>query len=71
MQALYESKNANLEDTLLEALAPDEPWSMIERFTTLVRESSSEDERTAFNYVADRLSALGVPVHDAHARTVS
>ena len=61
MQALYESKNANLEEALLEALAPDEPWSMIERFTTLVRESSSEDERTAFNYVADRLSALGVP----------
>ena len=61
MQALYETKNASLEDALLEALAPDEPWSLIERFTTLVRESSSEDERAAFNYVAERLSALGVP----------
>ena len=61
MQTLYETKNAGLEDALLESLAPDEPWSLIERFTTLVRESSSEDEVTAFNYVADRLSALGVP----------
>ena len=61
MQAIYESKNAALENALLDSLSPDEPWSMIERFTSLVRESSSEDERTAFNYLAERLSALGVP----------
>ena len=65
MQALYETKNGELEAGLLDALAPDEPWSMIERFTTLVRESSSEDERTAFNYIASRLSELGVP-HTMH-----
>ena len=45
MQALYDTRNENLEDALLESLSPDEPWSMIERFTSLVRESSSEDER--------------------------
>ena len=49
----------------MESLAPDEPWSLIERYTTLVRESSSDDERTAFNYIAERLSALGVP-HTMH-----
>ena len=65
MQAIYESKNAALENALLDSLSPDEPWSMIERFTSLVRESSSEDERTAFNYLAERLSALGVP-HKLH-----
>ena len=65
MEALYESKHAGLESTLLDALAPDEPWSLIERYTTLVRESSSEDERTAFNYIAERLSDLGVP-HTMH-----
>ena len=65
MQALYESKDTNLEDALLEALAPDEPWSLIERFSSLVRESSSEDERKAFHYIADRLSALGIP-HTMH-----
>lgn len=65
MQALYESKQAGLENALLDELAPDEPWSLIERFTTLVRESSSEDERTAFNYIAERLGELGVP-HTMH-----
>ena len=65
MQALYESKHADLENNLLESLDAREPWSLIERFTTLVRESSSEDERSAFNYIADRLSALGVP-HTMH-----
>ncbi len=65
MQALYESKQADLENTLLDALDSHEPWSLIERFTTLVRESSSEDERSAFNYIAERLSALGIP-HTMH-----
>ena len=65
MQALYESKQADLENTLLDSLDSHEPWSLVERFTTLVRESSSDDERTAFNYIADRLSALGVP-HTMH-----
>ena len=65
MQSLYDTRNENLEDALLESLSPDEPWSMIERFTSLVRESSSEDERTAFNYIAERLSALGIP-HTMH-----
>ena len=65
MQALYEAKNAGLEDALLDALSPDEPWSLVERYTSLVRESSSEDERAAFDYLADRLGALGIP-HTMH-----
>ena len=65
MQALYESKQAGLENTLLDSLDSHEPWSLVERFTNLVRESSSDDERKAFNYIADRLSALGVP-HTMH-----
>ena len=65
MQSLFETKNADLEATLLEALAPAEPWSMIERFTSLVRESSSDDERAAFDYLAGRLSELGIP-HTMH-----
>ena len=65
MQSLFETKNADLEATLLEALAPAEPWSMIERFTSLVRESSSDDERAAFDYLAGRLSELGIP-HSMH-----
>lgn len=65
MQTLYESKNDALESALLGALAPDEPWALLERFASLVRESSSDDERAAFQYIADRLSALGIP-HTMH-----
>ena len=65
MHALFETKHADLEASLLDALSPDEPWSLIERFASLVRESSSEDERQAFNYLAERLSALGIP-HTMH-----
>ena len=61
MQTLYESKQSELENKLLDDLSPEEPWALIERFTTLVRESSSEDERIAFRYIADRLADLGVP----------
>lgn len=65
MQTLYEAKNASLEGALLDTLSPNEPWSLIERFTTLKRESSSADERQAFDYIASRLSELGVP-HTMH-----
>ena len=60
MQTLYESKQAELEAKLLGDLSAVEPWALIERFTTLVRESSSEDERIAFQYIADRLAELGI-----------
>ena len=65
MQSLYQAKNAELESALLDSLAPEEPWSLLERFASLVRESSSEDERTAFDYIAGRLDALGIP-HEMH-----
>ncbi len=61
MVALYEAAKASLEDTLLAELARDEPEALIQRFTTLVRESGSEDEREAARYIASRLEALGVP----------
>ncbi|MEM6530381.1 MAG: M28 family peptidase, partial [Chloroflexota bacterium] len=51
----------SLEETLLEELSSEEPWALIERFTTLVRESASDDEREAAKYITDRLEALGVP----------
>ena len=35
MEALFESKQAGLEHALLDALAPDEPWSLIERYNHL------------------------------------
>ena len=61
MSELYEAKAAALEDTLLAELSPDVPWALIERFTTLVRESGNDDEREAAQYIADQLTELGVP----------
>lgn len=61
MAQAYAPSKASLEETLLNELSPDAPWSLIERFTTLVRESASEDERIAAQYIADQLTAFGVP----------
>lgn len=43
----------------------NEPWALIERFSSLVRESGSKDEKTAAAYISKRLAALGVP-HEVH-----
>ncbi|MBZ0300103.1 MAG: M28 family peptidase [Anaerolineae bacterium] len=61
MVALYEAKKASLEEAVLAELSPEVPWTLIERFTTLVRESGSEDEREAARYIAAQLEALGIP----------
>lgn len=50
-----------VEQALLQEISLDEPWALIERFTTLVRESGSEDEREAARYVTARLAEFGVP----------
>lgn len=42
------------------AVCIDEPWKLIERFSSLIRESGSEDERTAAHYLRERLEALGI-----------
>lgn len=53
------------EATLQAAVSLEEPRALIQRFSTLVRESGSEDERTAAREIAGRLSAWGVP-HAIH-----
>lgn len=49
-----------LEEKVNAAVNLDEPWALVERFSTLVRESGSEDERRAAQYIAERLEAFGV-----------
>lgn len=49
------------EAKLLASLSLDAPWALVERFTTLVRESGTDAEREAARYVAERLEAFGVP----------
>lgn len=60
MVALYDPTKASLEETLLDELSPEVPWALIERFTTLVRESGSDDEKEAARYIVNQLKALGV-----------
>ncbi|NKB86769.1 MAG: M28 family peptidase [Acidobacteria bacterium] len=43
-----------------DAVAIDEPWALLERFSTLVRDSGSEHEREAAEYMRERLEALGL-----------
>jgi hypothetical protein len=52
---------ASVEETLLDELSPDVPWALIERFTTLVRESGSDNEKESARYIVDQLKALGIP----------
>jgi hypothetical protein len=49
-------------DTARAAVSVDEPWRLLERFSTLVRDSGSEQEREAAEYLRERLTALGLPV---------
>ncbi|MCZ0935650.1 MAG: M28 family metallopeptidase [Gemmatimonadetes bacterium] len=50
-----------LEPDLLGAVSFDAGWSLLERFSTLVRESGSDDEHVAAEYIAAELSRMGVP----------
>src|SRR5262245_17851827 len=54
-------KDEVLERTAREAVRLDESKALLDRFVTLVRESGTPDEETAGRYIADRLTALGVP----------
>ena len=58
-------RRPEVEQDLLRDAGLDVPWALIERFTTLVRESGSEDEREAARYVSARLGEFGVP-HEVH-----
>lgn len=61
MEGFYRPARADFEARLLEDISPDVAWGLIERFSTLVRESGSRDERQAAGYIADRLKEFGVP----------
>lgn len=57
--------NTEAEKTLLDEVSLEIPKAVLERFSTLVRESGSEDERTAAIYLASFLEEWGVP-HKIH-----
>lgn len=57
--------NTSLVETLLGEVSFDLGWSLIQRFSILVRESGSMDERAAAHFIASRLEALEIP-HDVY-----
>jgi len=61
MNQWYKPANASLEEKLLNDLSSEIPWSLIERFSELVRESGSEDEREAARYITSRLDEFAIP----------
>jgi hypothetical protein len=69
MQAVSTWRNDADEQALLAEVSLDEPWALIERFATLVRESGTKDERRAFDYISGRLKQFGVP-HTVHMPTL-
>lgn len=56
---------SSVEEQVRSAVSIEEPWALVERFSTLIRESGTEDERTAAHYIAERLAAYGVK-HTVH-----
>lgn len=52
---------SSLVETLLDDVSFDLGWSLIQRFSILVRESGSMDERAAAHFIASRLEALDIP----------
>jgi Zn-dependent M28 family amino/carboxypeptidase len=51
-----------------DAIAIDEPWAFVEKATTLVRLSGSDDERAAIDYLKNRLDDFGVS-YELHTPT--
>jgi Iap family predicted aminopeptidase len=49
-----------IERDIIEAVAADEPWALVERFSDLERVSGTADEREAAAYIADRLDENGI-----------
>src|SRR5829696_8219508 len=50
-----------VEAELRAACSIDAPWALLERFSSMVRLSGSDDERQAFDYIAAQLDEFGVP----------
>jgi hypothetical protein len=49
-----------LEERVLADIAIDEPWALLERFSTLTRLSGSDEEAQSVDYITGRLDAFGV-----------
>lgn len=60
---------SQLEQTVLQDIEAEVPKAVLDRFLTLVRESGSEEERTAAHFLADYLEKWSIP-HKIHYPTI-
>jgi len=47
-------------ESLLASVSFDQGWSLLDRFSILVRESGTPEERAAANFIATRLESMGI-----------
>src|SRR5512139_2957207 len=69
MKIRYRKGHEALEEKVLGSLSAQEPQALLNRFSTLVRSSGTEDEFKAAGYISDRLKHFGVP-HQVHEPTL-
>ena len=56
----FAASPSELESALLPSVGFDDGWALLERFSSLVRESGSEDEHVAGAYIASELARMGI-----------
>jgi len=65
MSAVSNFKDPATERALLASLSFETPWDVVTRFSRIVRDSGSPEERGAFEYLARYLKRWGIP-HKLH-----
>ncbi len=63
--SLVSWRNPEVERAVLHDISLDVPWSIVERFSSLVRLSGSAEERAAFDILIAHLTEWGIP-HTLH-----
>jgi N-acetylated-alpha-linked acidic dipeptidase len=65
MPSVTSYKDLKNERAMLKSLSADVPWDVVNKFSKIVRDSGSPEERGAFEYLAGYLKKWGVP-HKIH-----
>src|SRR4051794_9850276 len=60
--------DSQLEQQVLDTITLDEPWALVERFSTLVRLSGSPEEAEAVSAITEKLTSWNIP-HTVHHPT--
>jgi N-acetylated-alpha-linked acidic dipeptidase len=56
-----EIHGSELEKKMLDNISAEEPWALVEKFSSIERPSATPKERKAIDYLLGRMDALGIP----------